>query len=96
MGTIILWESTLPGGASGKQPTYQCRDGGSEGSIPELASPLEEEMATCSSILAWRIPGQRSLEGYNSWGCKESDTTEVTENTHIPDLASLVLVLTLV
>ena len=33
-------------------------------------------MATHSSILAWRIPGQRSLGGYNPWDCKESDTTE--------------------
>ena len=23
-------------------------------------------------------PGQRSLVGYSPWGCKESDTTEVT------------------
>ena len=38
--------------------------------------PLEKGMATHSSILAWRIHGQRSLEGYSSWGCKESDTTE--------------------
>ena len=28
--------------------------------------PLEKEMATHSSNLAWKIP----------WGCKESDTTE--------------------
>ena len=28
--------------------------------------PLEEGMATHSSILAWKIP----------WGCKELDTTE--------------------
>ena len=28
--------------------------------------PLEEGMATHSSILAWRIRGQRSLEGYSS------------------------------
>ena len=28
--------------------------------------PLEKEMATHSSILAWRIHGQRSLEGYSS------------------------------
>ena len=27
--------------------------------------PLEKEMATHSSILAWRIHGQRSLVGYN-------------------------------
>ena len=33
--------------------------------------PLEKEMATHSSILAWRIHGQRSLAGYSPWGCKE-------------------------
>ena len=27
--------------------------------------PLEKGMATHSSILAWRIPGQRSLVGYS-------------------------------
>ena len=36
--------------------------------------PLEEEMATHSSILAWRIP-QRTLVGHSPWGLKESDTT---------------------
>ena len=38
--------------------------------------PLEKEMATHSSILAWRTHGQRSLEGYSPWGHKELDTTE--------------------
>ena len=38
--------------------------------------PLEEAMATHSSVLAWRIPWQRSLVGCGSWGRKESDTTE--------------------
>ena len=38
--------------------------------------PLEKEVATHSSILAWRIHGQRSLMGCSSWGHKESDTTE--------------------
>ena len=33
--------------------------------------PLEKEMATHASILAWRIHGL-----YSSWGRKESDTTE--------------------
>ena len=37
---------------------------------------LEKETATQSSILAWRIHGQRSLAGYSPWSCKESDTTE--------------------
>ena len=26
--------------------------------------------------------GQKSLEGYSPWGCKESDTTEVTQCVH--------------
>ena len=37
--------------------------------------PLEKNMATHSSILAWRIP-QRSLMGYNPWARKQSDTNE--------------------
>ena len=37
---------------------------------------LEEEMENHSSILAWRIHGQRSLVGYSPWGRKESDMTE--------------------
>ena len=39
---------------------------------------LEEEMATHSSVLAWRIPGMGELVGGHLWGCTESDTTEVT------------------
>ena len=39
--------------------------------------PLEKEMATHSSILAWRIPMDRGIwSGYSPWGRKESDTTE--------------------
>ena len=39
---------------------------------------LEKEMATRSSVLAWKIPGTREPGGLPSWGCTESDTTEVT------------------
>ena len=39
--------------------------------------PLEEGMATHSSILAWRIPmGRGDWRGYSPWGRKESDMTE--------------------
>ena len=41
-----------------------------------LDDPLEKEMATHSNILAWRIPGQRSLAGYSPWDRKQSNTTE--------------------
>ena len=37
---------------------------------------LEEEMATHSSNLAWRIPWTEEVVGYSPWGRKESDTTE--------------------
>ena len=48
--------------------------------------PLEKEMATHPTILAWRIPWrripgeshQRSLTGYSPRGRKESDVTEAT------------------
>ena len=38
----------------------------------------EKEMATHSSVLAWRILGWGSLVGCRLWGRTESDTTEVT------------------
>ena len=50
-----------------------------ETQVPSLGQedPLEQEMATHSSILAWRIPWtERSLVGYSPWGHKGSDMTE--------------------
>ena len=48
--------------------------------------PLEKGRATDSSILAWRIPSQRSLVGFSPWSYKDSDTTEqlthFTVNSH--------------
>ena len=38
--------------------------------------PLEKEMATHSSVLAWRIPWTEEVGGLQSVGHKESDTTE--------------------
>ena len=37
--------------------------------------PLEKEMETHSSILAWEIPWKRNLAHYNLWSCKESNVT---------------------
>ena len=39
---------------------------------------LEKEMATHSSVLAWRISGTGSLVGCRLWGRTESNTTEMT------------------
>ena len=39
---------------------------------------LEKEMATHSSVLAWRTQERGRLVGCHLWGRTESDTTEVT------------------
>ena len=44
--------------------------------------PLEEGMATHSSILAWRIPWLKSLVDYSPWGHKEWDMTKRFLFTH--------------
>ena len=44
--------------------------------------PLEEGMATNSSILAWRILWTEKPGGYSPQRCKELDTTKVTQHTH--------------
>ena len=42
----------------------------------EIRGGMEKEMATHSSILAWKIPWTEELAGGSPWGCKELDTTE--------------------
>ena len=44
------------GDASGKEPAANAGDIRDAGLIPGWEDPLEEEMATHSRILAWRIP----------------------------------------
>ena len=72
----------FPSSSDGKASTCNAGD---LGPIPGLERfpPPEKEMATHSSILAWRIPmDKRSLVGYSPWGRKESDRTE--QLTHTP------------
>ena len=52
-------------------PETQVRSLGQE-------NPLEKEMATYSSILAWRIPGMGKPGGLPSMGRTELDMTEGT------------------
>ena len=64
------------GGASGKEPTCQCRR--RETWVPSLGweDPLEEEMEPIPLFLPGEFREQSSLEGYSPWDRKESDTTE--------------------
>ena len=46
--------------------------------------PLQKEMATHSSILAWKSHGQKNLAGSSPWGCKELDTAKNIYRYKIP------------
>ena len=78
---LLLFSSpdSFPDGASGKEPTCQCRrdvtgKGGED--------PLDEGMAIHSSILAWRIPWTEESDGYNPQDCTETDMTEAIQQAH--------------
>ena len=59
---------------SGKESTCQCRRCGFNPWVRK--APLEEEMATLSSRLAWEIPRTEEAGGAMVHGvAKESDTT---------------------
>ena len=86
---ICILDQCFPGGSDGKESA--CNAGDPVQSLG-CEGPLEKEVATLSTILAWRIPwtvnfhfllflpgkshGQRSLLGYSPWVCKELNTTE--------------------
>ena len=72
------------GGASDKEPACHCKRHKTRVQSLGQEDPLEESMATQSSMLAWRIPMERrALAGSGPWGGKELDTTEVTWHAHV-------------
>ena len=75
----MLWLKAtqgFPRWLSGKESTCQ---GGNVRSVPGLEAPLEKEMATHSSTLAWEIPWTEELVGYSPW-LKELDMTQKLNN----------------
>ena len=50
-------------------------NGGDMGSVPRSGRALEEEMATHSSILVWRIPWTEEPGGLQMISRKQLDTT---------------------
>ena len=79
--THTLCNSGFPGGSFGKESVCQCRRPLTlqETQLRSLGQedPLEKEMATHSSILAWKIPWTEELVGYSPWDHNESETTEL-------------------
>ena len=58
----------FPGGSAGKESA--CNTGATEAWVQSLGreDPLEEEMATHSSVLAWEIPRTEEPGGLQSMG----------------------------
>ena len=59
----------FPGGSVVENPFAKAR----LGFIPGLEDPLEKEMATHSSILAWAIPKTKEPSGLQTMGSRKSD-----------------------
>ena len=59
-------EKGFPGGASSKDADCQCRRQEVGVQSPGREDPLEKEMATRSSILAWRVPWTEESGGLQS------------------------------
>ena len=76
---VIALPLGFPGGSAVKNPPAVQK---TQETVLWLGweDPLEEGMATHSSILAWISHGQGSLVSYGPWGRKELDTTEATED----------------
>ena len=55
----------FPGGSDGKASVHNVGD---LGLVPELGRPLEKEIATHSSTLAWRIPWMQEPGRLQSMG----------------------------
>ena len=61
----------FPGGSDVRNPSDNAGD---VGLFPGRGDPLEKEMATHSSILAWEIPWTEEYGGLPSTGLQKSQT----------------------
>jgi len=66
--SVLVNKQGFSGSSNSKESACNAGD---PGLIPESGRSLGEENGILhSSILAWRIHGQRSLAGYSPWGLK--------------------------
>ena len=92
METCTMWPFNFgpPQWLSGKEATCKAGHTGDVGSIPgSRRSPGEGHGNLLQYSCLGKSHGQRSLEGYGPYGCKELDTPEVTEHKHISCIDTL-------
>ena len=75
-----IWD--FQGGTIGKEPACWCRRHETRFRPLGWADPLEEGMATHSSILAWRVPLTEEPGGLQYMGSQELDMTEWLNHHH--------------
>ena len=80
----ILNSWGFPGGACGKEPTCQCRRHKRGRFDPwiDQEDPLEKEMATHSSILAWKILLMEEPGRLQSMGLQRTGHYWATDHAH--------------
>ena len=85
----LLRISGFPGGASGKEPTCQCRRCKRYWVSLSREDPLGKGMAAPSSVLAWRTPwteepgGLQSIESQSQTRLKQRSTHACTLRTSV-------------
>ena len=91
-GHILSGDLGFPGGTSGKELTYQCRR--QETWVWSLGQedPVEESMATLSSIFTWRTPwteepGRLQFTGSQRVGYNWIDLARARTHTHTHTLS---------
>ena len=67
------------GGSTGKESACSA---GVSGSVLGQENPLEKEMATQSSILAWEVPWTEEPDGLLSMGSQRVEHDLVTTHTY--------------
>ena len=65
---LVITLQGFPGGSGAKKPPANAGDTRDSGSVPGQEGPLEKEMATHSSILAWGSPWTEELGGLTVQG----------------------------
>ena len=68
MTDTFTWTTDFPGGKEVKSTPANTGVTGDAGLIPGLEDPLKEEMATHSSILAWKFTRTEEHGGLQSTG----------------------------
>ena len=74
------WEVGFPSGSVSKESA--CNEGDLVRSLGQ-EGPLEEEMATHSSVIAWEFPRTEEPGRLQSMGSQELDTTEWLNHRHL-------------